>query len=153
MDMTLELRPDVWMDYFAAVADPGQARVVADGGRTRRVTVEVTGDRAGDRRPDPKPLHAIRYDPEACVLEVALGHDAATAFALRHFICDPRMITVGGRDPLDPSTIRVGDASGIETLIHFFRRGASAAGSESQTAERLVRPRNRRAGYVTVEGR
>jgi hypothetical protein len=77
MDTTQELRSEARFDYFKALDDCVDARLV---------TVDVGRDRPDARVHDPRPLRAMRYDPETGVLHLAVGGShAGDGIVLRHF--------------------------------------------------------------------
>jgi Family of unknown function (DUF5335) len=114
---TRELRVENWVAYFDAIASGSGARSAA---------VEVVDGQAGGRRSvAPCPLRAIGYNPAELVLEVTVGGCSERDHALlRHFISDPRSISVEESGPFNPTAILVTDASGTRTRIEVFDRPA-----------------------------
>lgn len=107
---TQELSADSWVHYFdglAAGRDP------------RLVSVEVLPECPAELRyAAPWRLRAIGYDAAKDVLEVAVGDRGADgAIVLRHFISDPRTITVEQGGSPWPTAILVEDADGVRTRI------------------------------------
>jgi hypothetical protein len=70
-------------------------------------------------------LQAISYDPRDDVLEVAVGgRGVRYPIVLRHFISNPKTISVEETGEPDPAAIEVTDPSGVRTLIRLFEAPA-----------------------------
>jgi hypothetical protein len=134
---TQELRVESWVAYFDAIASGSGARSAA---------VEVVDGLTGDRPSvAPCPLQAIGYDPVQAVLEVTVGGRSERAHAvLRHFISDPRKISVEESGPLNPKAILVNDASGARTRIEIVNRPTCRPGRSVRGTGRPARRAKRR---------
>jgi Family of unknown function (DUF5335) len=130
---TRELRVESWAAYFDAIASVGGARSAA---------VEVLNRQAGDRPGvAPYPLRAIGYDPVQAVLEVTVvgRYNDRDRGVLRHFISDPRRISVEESGPLNPKAILVKDASGTRTRIEIVDRSSCRPQRRVRGTERPTR--------------
>jgi len=116
-DATREIDRGEWIDYFDSIA----ARIEG-----LLVTIEVMSEGLGDQVDVERlPLQAIGYDHKDNVLEVAVGgRSARYPVLLRHFISDPRTISVEESGPLSPTAILVADAGGVKTLVRLFEAPA-----------------------------
>jgi Family of unknown function (DUF5335) len=110
---TQQLDAEKWAEYFDSIA-PGIDGLL--------VTIEVMSEQLGDQLDvEQLPLQAIGYDPKDDVLEVAVGgRGIRYPVLLRHFISNPRTVSVEESSPLSPTAILVTDASGVRTLIRLF---------------------------------
>jgi hypothetical protein len=116
-DATRELDSGEWVEYFDSIAPRIEGLLV---------TIEVMSEALGDQVDVERlPLQAIGYDRKDDVLEVAVGgRGVRYPVLLRHFIADPRAISVEESGPPSPSAILVTDASGVKTLIRLFEAPA-----------------------------
>jgi hypothetical protein len=106
----LTIARDSWRDFFAGI----RAR------SAQLAAVDVVGASAnGDCRGRALPLRAISYDPHTAELELELTSNGAV---LRHFIAQPREITVLPPREDRRTELLVLDASGTRTRIVLSRQ-------------------------------
>jgi Family of unknown function (DUF5335) len=106
----IQLNDDDWYEYFNSIAR----------NRDRTVATVALPPEARNARPlyRHRALHGIRYDSDADLIEVALGHNEPRRVALRYFVSAPRSIVVEESDHM--KLIFVDDARGEQTLIWLF---------------------------------
>jgi hypothetical protein len=110
---TRDLDADSWAGYFDSLTQSSDGLLI-----TMELMSEELGDQSDVER---MPLQAISYDPRDDVLEVAVGgRGVRYPIVLRHFISNPRTISLEEGGEPNPSAILVTDPSGVETLIRFF---------------------------------
>jgi phage repressor protein C with HTH and peptisase S24 domain len=110
---TRDLESESWPRYFDSLTQSSQGLLV---------TIELMSDELGDQSDVERlPLQAISYDPRDDVLEVAVGgRGVRYPIVLRHFISNPKTISVEENGEPDPAAIEVTDPSGVRTLITLF---------------------------------
>jgi hypothetical protein len=110
---TRELDPENWADYLDSLTLRSEGLLV---------TVEVMSGQLGDQVDVERlPLQAISYDRRDDVLEIAVGgRGVRYPVVLRHFISNPRTVSVEEASELDPEAILVTDTSGVRTLVRLF---------------------------------
>jgi hypothetical protein len=117
MSTTTELAADRWQEYFDSIT-PNIDGMLA--------TIEVMSEELGDQIDvEQLPLQAISYDPKDNMLEVAVGgRGVSHPVLLRHFISNPRTISIEESSSLRPTAILVTDAAGVRTLIRVSEAAA-----------------------------
>jgi Family of unknown function (DUF5335) len=120
MSTTTELAAEKWQGYFDSIT-PNIDGMLA--------TIEVMSEQLGDQVDVRQlPLQAISYDPKDNMLEVAVGgRGVRYPVLLRHFISNPRTISVEESGSLRPTAILVTDAAGVRTLIRVSDAAAHEA--------------------------
>jgi hypothetical protein len=113
MTTTRELDGASWAGYFDSLTQSREGLLV---------TIELMSEELGDQSDvERMPLQAISYDPRDDVLEVAVGgRGVRYPIVLRHFISNPKTISVEEDGEPSPIAILVTDPSGVRTLIQLF---------------------------------
>jgi phage repressor protein C with HTH and peptisase S24 domain len=114
---TRDLDAEVWPRYFDSLTQSSEGLLAS---------IELMSEELGDQSDvERMPLQAISYDPRDDVLEVAVGgRGARYPIVLRHFISNPKTISVEENGEPDPAAIEVTDPSGVRTLIRLFETPA-----------------------------
>jgi hypothetical protein len=114
---TRDLDAGSWAGYFDSLTQSSEGLLV---------TIELMSEQLGDQEDvERMPLQAISYDPRDDVLEVAVGgRSVRYPIVLRHFISNPKTISVEEDGEPSPTAILVTDPSGVQTLIRLFEAPA-----------------------------
>jgi Family of unknown function (DUF5335) len=110
---TQELAPETWVEYFDSIVPNVDGQLV---------TIETMSEELGDQVDAERlPLQAIGYDPKDKMLDISVGgRGVRYPVVLRHFISNPKTISVEESGALHPTAILVTDESGARTLIRLF---------------------------------